>query len=584
MADGEAPSNAAIDALFEGARGALIRARAPMTIDPAKGPVLLEVGREELGELRRTLAIVESDERFFCMCKGDYAIELRGLVLARGLLSFHHGISVRLAGWCSDAKLEDGPALFRFLAQRGITEPLEAYEQGLVAAVEGDRARDRWVEAIPEPLRDLAADLERDSSESKVKAALDALGRDAGAARALFRWLAIGQERWSGYPVYETVPTKLLEAIPASPLLEAASADLTDAEVRGATRYFGSHDVVSFRKSILGELPPALFDRARPLWQAANDEDVMQRFDYAVRLAADTRAAKGRRGPYARGEYVVLGESIDGPLSGLAALADGTLVSVDVRRVLRFAPDRVAGELVAEASEHFVVLGAAGDRIAWATMNAGEVFEQRGAGPIERLASGQRVPVEMTVSGEHTAWLSRDAPGGSQIMTPSGALVQMSGIHGLVSDGAHVYFVCGGGMGGKIHRVAWSGGDVEKVAAQPDHEFSTASPAMAASRGELLVVANKSVRAIDPSTGRSRNLLEAPHTVRAVASDSVRVALLIGEEDEDWFFASASRDGGAVKKLARFVRAPYFRHPLLIARGHAITVWDDRLIGVPLDG
>lgn len=587
MAEGEAPTRTSIDELFDGARSAVIRARAPMTIDPAKGPVLLEVKAEELALLRDTLRIIESDERFHCMCKGDYAIELRGRLLSKGMVSFHHGISVRLAGWISDAKLEDGPALFRFLAERGIEEPLRLYEAGLVADQERNHQRERWTNGVPAALRATFDRLERDQSGPRLEAALEALGGDSAAARELFQWLALGQGPWSGYPAYESLPLKLLGAMPAGPLVEAAGLDLSDAEVKGATRYFGSHDVVSFRKSLLGELPPALFDRARPLWKAAlpadDVEDVMHRFEHMVRLAADTRESKTRRAPYRHGACLVFGESVDGPLSGLAALADGTLVSVDVKRILRFLPGTVAGVLVAEASEHFVVLGAADDRIVWATMNAGEVHQQRGKRPVERIAAGQRVPVELTVSGENTAWISRDAPGGNQITTPAGPLAQVSGIHSLVSDHEHVYFFHGGFAGGTIERVAWVGGAVEEVCSVPDMQYSAmGTPMLASSRGEMLLGVKKELRAYDLHTGKSRVLLKTPLPIRAVAADSERIVLLIGDEDEDWFFAAAPRDGGAVEKLASFPRAPYHRHRLVIARDHAITVSNDRLIATPL--
>lgn len=559
--DGADPSNASMDALFGGSLRAVIRVRAQDVIDPTEGPVLLEVETEELAELRGTLTIIDPVERFHCMCKGDYAIELHGLLHPIGVVSFHHGISLRIDGWNSDAKLAVGPAFFDFLAKRGITEPAEAYERDLVAQVDRELGVERWTSAKPD---------------------LDALGRDAASARALFHWLAFGKGAWSGYPSYEDEPLKLLEKFPAEVLIEAASAtDLTEEELRGAARYFGSHEVVSFRKSLLGDIPESFWNAARAMWQwlePEDVEDVMHRFEHAVRLSSDRRAAKTRRVPYRSAEWTVFGESIDGPLSNLVALADGTLVSVDIKQILRFAPGSIAGRLVAEASEHFVVLAASGARIAWGTMNAGEVFSDR-----ERIAVDQKVPVDITAAGERTAWISRDAPGGHEVRTPEGVLAKVSGIHSLHSDATHVYFINGGFNGGTIQRVAWERGIVEKVCTISDFVYTVdAKPAYEISRGELLVPVQKEIRAYDLASGKSRVLIRAPHRVYAIRATETHLAIVMGDEDKAWFVASAPRTGGKVKKLACFSRAPYHRHPLVIARGHAIILSDARIVGVPL--
>jgi hypothetical protein len=165
-------------------------------------------------------------------------------------------------------------------------------------------------------------------------------------------------------------------------------------------------------------------------------------------------------------------------------------------------------------------------------------------------------------------------------------LAKVNGIHSLTSDATHVYFIEGGFRGGTIHRVAWAGGKVEKVVAIPDLEYSVdASPRYSVWGHELFVAIKKEVRAIELETGKSRVLLRAPHPVHAVRADETHIALVMGEEDEDWFLGATPRreSGDGVRKLASFRRAPYHKHPLLIARGHAVTLSNDRIIAAPLE-
>lgn len=581
---GTSPSNASIDALFRGAKSARVVAGPGFP-----GGVLLEVAAGDLGALRETLRIVESDERFHCMCRGDLAIELRGRFLSAGQLSFHHALSLRLADWCSDARLVDGPALLRFLAERGVAEPM----QGQVAALAEGRARasarDEWVAAAPAVLREGLPELEngplgmpRSLQPAELDAVRARLGDDDRAlARALLAWLAVGRGPWSGYASYESLPIRLLERLPIAAVIEVASDPaLDDASVAAAARFFGDHELVSFRKSALAAVPDAFFARARSLLEV---EDDRVRHEHAARTAMGARKARGA--PYALGDGLeVLGESTDGPLSGLAAVGDA-LISTDVRTVVRFDPGSVAAVPIADARDAYLTLSSTAP-IAWAAGRLGEIATERGA-----VAVGENSPVEIASSDRGLAWIVRDGNRRAVRALCDGevrTLATADLLWCLAIDGDRALFVdAGWRAGGTLSAVPLAGGDVVRIARLPELGASMASPRYAVEGSEVLIAVGEHVLAID-ARGDARRIIstrKAGARIHAIAADQTHVALLVGEDSErnpPWSIAVAPRAGGRATTLATFARAPYHRHPLVLARGRACIVAGDRILAASL--
>jgi hypothetical protein len=586
----EVPSHGALTKLFAKARSARV-----LTVHG--GERLVELRKDELEELREALAIHEGEPPFHCMCAGTLVIDLRGLLGSIGRITYHHGMSVRMSSWGSDARLVHGPRLLELLAARGIQEPLRAYERERAAAQVALEAREQWEAATPALLRPLLLELEtgpmglpRRWSPADVDRALSHVApgeADEVIAGVLFRWLSMGRGPWSGYASYEETPMELLRGLPSDAVLRAAL-DPThdDATLAAIARHYAAHEMVSFRKRVLADVPEVLFTRARAIVARTGTEDDLARLDHAIAVSAQARAARAPRAPRAQYGYVVLGESLDGPLSGLAALADQSLISADVRTVVRFEASSVAPLALAEAREHFVLI-AGGDRVAFATMNEGEVHTTDGE-RITRIAEHEPVPVELASDGPYVAWLNRDAPGGRAI--------RIAGPHGTRTIGplADAWsLVAGGG------RLAWlaqgwsSSGQLFVLELAHDREPtrlagvpllgpSMGSPRMAIEGDEVLIALSDHVLAIDRA-GRARRALEARSPIRAIAADARHIALIVGEDDAPWSLAVAPRTGGHARTLASFARRPYDRHPLVIARGLACTLLGDRVIGAPLE-
>ena len=68
---------------------------------------------------------------FTCRCFGGPTLELLAADQSQlALIAIHHGASIRWSRWKDYADLIDGRRLLEWLAQRGVIEPLRAFEAG----------------------------------------------------------------------------------------------------------------------------------------------------------------------------------------------------------------------------------------------------------------------------------------------------------------------------------------------------------------------------------------------------------------------------------------------------------------------
>lgn len=79
---------------------------------------------DTIQKLNDLLQIDEQSTGFYCMCLGTYAIELYSNTQIKATLGFHHGVSIRYHNWNGDAALAKSDELLNFLAEQGLTKPL----------------------------------------------------------------------------------------------------------------------------------------------------------------------------------------------------------------------------------------------------------------------------------------------------------------------------------------------------------------------------------------------------------------------------------------------------------------------------
>lgn len=614
-------AQADVDALLDRARRVRIVEGGAAGGRPLGGRVLATFEGPELAELRAALRIVEGGPTFHCMCHGDLAVDVRGRFLRIGVLSFHHGQSIRLEGTRSDAELVDGQALLRLLAARGVSEPLAAHEAGVAAARVRESEAARWQSAAPAALRAQLVALgsgpmglprhEHDAAYDEAVKALRADGAgDVALASELLAWVGSADASpWSGYPAYEEVALVLLRRLAPADVLAAIAAADDEARLLGAARFIADHEVVSFRKRMVVAVPLPRFDEfARRLERATMEreglEDARGRLRHARAIAAEVverrslRAAEVAR--ERERELACVAVSEDGPFADLAT--DGErLIALDVYTVVDVDVD--TGEL---APLHTYT----GSPFTDLVVADGSVFALRiQEGRLERLGRGEapRVAAEglprpmrpvacggaiCMISAPFEEYQGKDGARSSRQRTsllrvePDGRATPVipveRGVAALVADSSHLYFASTDLAGkGVIERVHRDGGPARAVAPVKANGHALARPSLAPDGDHLLYADGAAVCRVPVVGGRSQAIatLSGPIAALTVVATGV-VAVVGGASDEEWFVERIERHGGARRRVGALPRRPYHRLVLVTRRGQAYFVLGDRLYRV----
>jgi hypothetical protein len=281
-------------------QGGVIRGKALGT------EVLLEVSDPgALSTLSECLMIIEDENAFgHCMCFGEQALELYAGPHLVAMIGLHHGRSIRWDAWKHDALLEDGHRLLVWLADRGVTSPLEAYQEGESRAEVYRQAAIRWQQAMPACLSPFWEEMQAASGnrvlfipfspkgQGRQRQVEEVIGRIIQLLQVLesaypnqdirilelFRWYGSGTGAWNGFPLYERVPEELLLAFRASQLVTALTHyPLTPAHLEGAARFFAGSHFNTYRASEARQISPWLKQTLLAHSLTSLDEDRIMR-------------------------------------------------------------------------------------------------------------------------------------------------------------------------------------------------------------------------------------------------------------------------------------------------------------------
>lgn len=268
--------------------------------------VLLDVAdTESIATLCDCLAIVEDKSTFgHCMCLGDYALEFYAGRRRIATIGLHHGRSIRWDAWKHDALLQDGRRLLTWLADRGATAPLEAYEEDQRRAEEYRQAAIRWQQAMPaclhpywDQMRASAGNMatfipvpqkgeghqgQAEASTGGMTPLLQALETEYPDLETrvleLFKWYGSGKGPWSGFPSYESAAETLLLEFPTSQLVTALTRHpLTPMHLEGAARYFAGYHFNTQKQNQARQIPQELKQRLLTHSLMSSDEDKIRR-------------------------------------------------------------------------------------------------------------------------------------------------------------------------------------------------------------------------------------------------------------------------------------------------------------------
>ncbi len=144
------PTNDGLDRLFVNIDKVLIKDDGVYEDRAMSDKIVLTISQSD--NIKKLNALLHIDERntgFYCMCLGTYAIELYSENQLKATIGFHHGTSIRYSKWNGDAELVNSDDLLNFLAEKGLTKPLnDRIEEK--RNIEANRIAERkWLEVAP---------------------------------------------------------------------------------------------------------------------------------------------------------------------------------------------------------------------------------------------------------------------------------------------------------------------------------------------------------------------------------------------------------------------------------------------------
>ena len=244
-----APTDRDLASVLQRARGAVFSGKSGRDGDQLERALLI-VDQSDLASLREAMRLAAGPGPH-CMCSGDMELTITGEgVFER--ITLHHGYTLRWPGaweWC-DVALADPDAFAKWLAERGVSRYLDEHAQRSSEHARRQVEVERWITAVSAPIRTrVAALIDADyfalqapahpEVVAYVAALRGALGADEHVALALLRWYGSGVGRWSGFPVHETLPESMLEALGLARVLDAVMARPIDGDaLSGLARYF----------------------------------------------------------------------------------------------------------------------------------------------------------------------------------------------------------------------------------------------------------------------------------------------------------------------------------------------------------
>jgi hypothetical protein len=562
-----APTNRSLDRLFDRAVKATVLECGVRGGRALGGPPLLEVRAAELDALRRHLRIREAGPSFRCMCLGDLAIELEAEGEVLPAIGLHHGISVRLDQWSSDAELIDGRELLRWLADRGVEAPLASFDEAARQREHDDRVYRRWLETAPPTLAGrldallgpmgLQPPAGAPVWRGEAQRLIGSHGSAQDAAMALLRWWGPREGTWQSFPSYEGVAEALLLALGVEASTKLLERDeLEDEVLIGIARLLTSWAVMSQEKPALARIGDGAWSRLTEVVGRTRGAPEQARLAHTVAQAREHRAAREGGGPRRTAEGAELVALADHGSLRAIAVGDGGLIALDGSDLVRFvgrAPQ------ILHAGHEGGVIAAAGPRAYVARYGGGGVIGLRVADPrapsVIATSPGRIVALAAseTVIGYHdreAAIVGRVDPDGS-----AQATVRAEEVRSLQAHGDDLYWLAGSGRGLAVMR--WPRGTVLPAEARRleiDALANRASPALAVTTGAWWVT--------DPAAARVWRVDDAGEAKVVWRGRAGLVATGVVADDEGAYLwarsekrvatiLAISKDGSTVRPLAR---------------------------------
>lgn len=250
------PTNKGLAELFVGVDKVVIKDDGVCEEKAISDRVLLTLTEEiKIRQLSNYLQIDEANTGFYCMCFGTYAIELYSNSQLKATIGFHHGVSIRYHYWNGDAGLAKSDELLYFLAEQGLTKPLDERTEEK-RNMEADRVAERkWLEIAPACFKKYCSEI-CTMEEGYLPELLTALNNEIPDKQMriikLLQTFGRTDNFWTAYPVYEELPNTILKTYTTKEIINAyISSDRNYKTRMGLGRFLCSFEFKQAREKYL---------------------------------------------------------------------------------------------------------------------------------------------------------------------------------------------------------------------------------------------------------------------------------------------------------------------------------------------
>lgn len=203
--------------------------------------MLLIENAEDLRQFGQLIKIIESPEEFYCMCLGTYAIELYSNEKLLLTIGYHHGYSIRIEHWSSDAELLHPEELLQLLKRLGFSKPWEENQEAIQRSMADEAAENEWLDIAPECFSK-NMDALRVSPQNAFENILPELEKEIPSSTeriiALLQTFGKSKNFWNAYYSYESICDLLLNTFPLEQIIASyTQSDRNYKTRRGLGRY-----------------------------------------------------------------------------------------------------------------------------------------------------------------------------------------------------------------------------------------------------------------------------------------------------------------------------------------------------------
>lgn len=238
---------------------------------------------EKILKFQELLEVDETNIGFYCMCLGDYAIELHSNNKIKTIIGFHHGNSIRYDGWKSDVGLALCDELACFLYEEGLEKILLEKIKQRKQAREDKIIEDNWFSTAPSCFLkywDEMNGLDDDYLPLLITEFKKELPDINLQINKLLRTFSVTENFWTAFPIYEGVPFKVLSTYKLSEIITAYNISNKNYSLRmGLGRFLCFFEFKKVRKKHLKEIPQNVIDEVKQSFKLANDIDGLREIE-----------------------------------------------------------------------------------------------------------------------------------------------------------------------------------------------------------------------------------------------------------------------------------------------------------------